>query len=94
MDLLAMLREALSLEGLRESCSPEQEGIFLTVEGRDEVSLQYVEAEREDVQRSVPPSSKATADVLRCCSILAGRGYSLTLVLSPRTLTLSVRASS
>lgn len=89
--ILEMLREVLALEGVRESRSPGQEGIFLAVEGHDEVSLQYIELAREEVPRGTPPSPRAKAEVLRCFSILGDRGYSVTLVLSPRTLVLSVR---
>jgi hypothetical protein len=89
--LLERLREVLAQEGLCESRSAEEEGIFFTIEGRDEVSLQYIEIEREEVPLGSVPSQRAKEDVLRCCSILIDRGYSLTLILSPRTLTLSVR---
>jgi hypothetical protein len=90
--LLETLREILAEEGLPESRSAEQEGIFFTVESRDEVSLQYIESERSEMPAGFAPSLKARTAIFRCFSILADCGYSSTLVLSPRTLSLSVRS--
>jgi hypothetical protein len=89
--LLARLREVFAQEGLRESHSAEQEGLFFTIEGRDEASLQYIEAEREEVPGSFTPSSKARATIFLCYSALSGGDYVLTLVSSSRMLGLHVR---
>ena len=89
--MLEGLREALAHAGVHESRSPGQEGVFFVVEGRDEVSLHYVEAERPEFVQGRPPSLRARSDMLKCYSALADGKYALTLVSSLRTLTLHVR---
>jgi hypothetical protein len=89
--ILDVLRVVLVQAGLCESRSAGEEGIFFAVEGRDEVSLQYVESERRKSTHDLAPSLRAKAAVLKCYSALADSDYVLTLVSSPRTLTLHVR---
>ena len=91
---MAPLREILKREGICESFSAEQEGIFFAFEGRDEVSLQYHTSEHERVLLGDAAARKAKNDVLRCCSVLADHGFAITLVISPRTLALFVRSEA
>jgi hypothetical protein len=87
----AALREIFAREDMRESCSAEQEGMFFSFEGHDEVALQYNIPEHERVAPAATSIRKAKDDLVRCCSILAEQGFPVTLIVSPRTLALFVR---
>jgi hypothetical protein len=89
-ELSEIVRRVLVREGVRESRSDDEEGVFLVVESRSEVSLQYHTARRDGLL-SVDVPHRAQAEVLKCCAALARHGFALTLVLSPRTLALYVR---
>ncbi len=86
------LRQIFAREGMRESCSAEQEGVFFTAEGRGEVSLQYNMPGHERFSHDAASFRKAKDDLLRCSSILAEQGFPVTLIVSPRTLALFVRS--
>ncbi len=86
------LREIFAREGMRESCSAEQEGVFFTVEGREEVSVQYNMPEHERLLGDAASFRKAKDDLVRCVRILAEHGFPVTLIVSPRTLALFVRS--
>jgi len=89
---VAQLREILEREGIRGSCSADQEGVFFAIEGPDEVSLQYNLSEDKSVSPGAASSQKARNDLVRCCSVIADLGFAVTLILSPRTLALFVRS--
>ena len=90
--MVEALREILAREGIRESSSAEQEGLFLTFEGLSEVSLQHNMPEHESVSATAASFRKARKDLVRCSSALAERGFAVTLVLSPRTIALFARS--
>jgi hypothetical protein len=90
--LVAQLREILEREGIRGSCSADQEGFFFAIEGPDEVSLQYNLSEDKSASPGATSSQKARNDLVRCCSVIADLGFAVTLILSPRTLALFVRS--
>jgi hypothetical protein len=90
--VVAQLRETLEREGIRGSCSADQEGVFFAIEGPDEVSLQYNMSEDKTASPAGASSQKARNDLVRCCSVIADLGFAVTLILSPRTLALFVRS--
>jgi hypothetical protein len=89
--MLQTLREVLAVQGVCESYSGEQEGFYFVVEDRGEISLHYNDIEQERLSACAAPLRRDEAGLLKCCYEIARRGYALTLVMSPRTLTLHVR---
>jgi hypothetical protein len=87
-----VLREILAREGVRESRSAEQEGLFFTFESLGEVSLQHNMTEHESVSAGADSFRKARKALVTCLSVLAERGFAVTLVLSPRTIALFARS--
>ena len=90
--MVEQLREILEREGICGSCSADQEGIFIAIEGPDEVSLQYNLPEDTSASPTAASSRKARNDLVMCCSVIADVGLAVTLILSPRTLALFVRS--
>jgi hypothetical protein len=90
--VVEQLRKILEREGIRGSCSADQEGIFFAIEGPDEVSLQYNLSEDKSASPTAASSRKARNELVRCCSVIADFGFAVTLILSPRTLALFVRS--
>jgi len=91
--VVSALREIFAREGMHESWSAEREGIFIILESHEEVSLQYNLPEPESFSSNAASYRKAKDQLVRCCSILAERGFLVTLIVSPRTLALFVRSA-
>jgi hypothetical protein len=92
--VLAVVRYVLEKHGLHESVFGEQAGFVLTIENRDEVSLELSDTTDGNLYAPGTPALRCvTAHLLQCCATLVGDGYSITLIATPQVLALYVRAT-
>jgi len=90
--MIQTLAEMLAKQGVSASHSAEQEGFYVVIEDRGEISLQYHDIEGEGLSTcAATPLRRNEAGLLNCCFELVQRGYALTLIMSPRILALHVR---
>lgn len=87
--MLQKLRETLSAEGVPESRSADEEGYYFVVESRRDVSVHYHNP-RGGAATDVSASRPIHIGLLKCCDEMAMRGYTTTLILSPRTFALHI----
>lgn len=90
--LVDILRRILIQHNLSESTAPEMTAFSVSAETRDEVLLQF-DGYNDGSPAGDSDFNAARDGLLRCCQTILSRGYTVTLVCSPRTLALYVNVA-
>ena len=90
--LVERIRDVLIRCDVRESRSSDEPGVFLVDEARGQAALHFNDPEIQGIAIRAASFERGRSEMLTLCGALAGSGYTVTLHLSPRTLSLHVRA--